>query len=1112
MPSARLPAYSTVHHSVLAHFLVVLLMVGISPLDAESAWPGDPTVNVPVTTAPGTRVSTLRGVSDGAGGMICAWSEDFGAGYEVYAQRIDDQGNVAWMTDGVPICTAQNDQFVTAIASDGSGGALLVWRDERSGYLDLYGQRVDSNGNVLWTADGRRLVFGPFPAVTGGEAAELLRSSVAGESWTTSFNPSSQDINGASMVDGFFGAVCGDNGTILHTPDGGMTWVNQSVPVGANLYDISMRHASQGLAVGDGGRVLLWNGGSWAQQGQVVFDALRGVAFETGTTAVAVGDNGNIIRTTNGGTSWQTQISGTSDSLRGVDFLGISVAVAVGDNGTIVRSSDGGAFWSPVTSGTSQSLNGVAALDTGVAVAVGAAGTIIRSTDAGISWTTVFTPTSENLNDVAFADSLEGLAVGDNGTIITTKDGGLSWTAVSGGVGTALNTVSLARDQVLRAAMQAVADDAGGMILCWLDDRFGDLDVFAQRIDPTGDRIWFDDVTANVAPGNPEGLVITRNGAGGAFLGWPLNGDVFAQGLDESGNLLFAGPTSVCNETGTQDHVGGAFDGQSGVVFTWNDDRDISNSNNVYAQRVLYDGTTAWQDQGIPVCTVNAYQQALEVTSADLTSVIIVWQDNRTGATEAFAQKVFLDGSTAWQAEGVQLSKGQGEQERPRPIPDGNGGAIVFMDDNREGSGSVPDIYAAVVDANGALRRDDDVPVLTGPGIKINLVTVADGAGGAIAAVQDTRNRSIGGTEDDVYAQNIDRHGYLGDPAALVTTVGDVPNDQGGAATVSWNASYLDAFPEQTITHYTVWRRNEATAVAGRPMASKRGETRSEAGPALERALASGVETDLARRMAAAGWVYLDQILAFYLDEYGYDAPTYGDSTSSGVPLTGFQIIAHTEDPFIFWTSAAATGYSVDNLAPTPPLTLAAGLDAGDIDLDWSPGTGGEPDFSHYAVYHDVAPGVAPGPATFLATTTDTFYTHDDPSPGGHYYAVTAVDVHENDSEPSNEASADVATAARGRDLPPPRLTLLPGSPSPFSNVTTLRFGVPEGGTVTIEVFDVRGGRVFSERMNTPSAGWYTRRFGGRDASGHRLASGVYFYRVTTAAREVQSQKLILMR
>jgi predicted lipoprotein with Yx(FWY)xxD motif len=96
-------------------------------------------------------------VSDGSGGAIIAWQDYRNGNYDIYAQRVNSSGVVQWTTNGVPICNAAFDQFGIAMISDGLGGAILTWEDNRSNVVncpDIYAQRVDASGASLWTADG----------------------------------------------------------------------------------------------------------------------------------------------------------------------------------------------------------------------------------------------------------------------------------------------------------------------------------------------------------------------------------------------------------------------------------------------------------------------------------------------------------------------------------------------------------------------------------------------------------------------------------------------------------------------------------------------------------------------------------------------------------------------------------------------------------------------------------------------------------------------------------------------------------------------------------------------------------------------------------------------
>ncbi|MBN2407778.1 MAG: T9SS type A sorting domain-containing protein [Elusimicrobia bacterium] len=93
--------------------------------------------------------------SDGEHGAIIVW-QDYRDGEVscVYAQRIDKDGHIRWTADGVALCNESGDQEEPAIVPDGAGGAIIAWMDSRAGLYDIYAQRVDADGNLKWAAGG----------------------------------------------------------------------------------------------------------------------------------------------------------------------------------------------------------------------------------------------------------------------------------------------------------------------------------------------------------------------------------------------------------------------------------------------------------------------------------------------------------------------------------------------------------------------------------------------------------------------------------------------------------------------------------------------------------------------------------------------------------------------------------------------------------------------------------------------------------------------------------------------------------------------------------------------------------------------------------------------
>jgi hypothetical protein len=96
-------------------------------------------------------------VTDGAGGAIVAWSDERNGptNIDVFAQRLSAAGAALWPANGVGVGGAALAQTLPAVIADGAGGAVVSWQDQRTGQNDLYAQRVDPTGAPLWTVDGR---------------------------------------------------------------------------------------------------------------------------------------------------------------------------------------------------------------------------------------------------------------------------------------------------------------------------------------------------------------------------------------------------------------------------------------------------------------------------------------------------------------------------------------------------------------------------------------------------------------------------------------------------------------------------------------------------------------------------------------------------------------------------------------------------------------------------------------------------------------------------------------------------------------------------------------------------------------------------------------------
>lgn len=114
---------------------------------------------------------------------------------------------------------------------------------------------------------------------------------------------------------------------------------------------------------------------------------------------------------------------------------------------------------------------------------------------------------------------------------------------------------------------------------------------------------------------------------------------------------------------------------------------------------------------------------------------------------------------------------------------------------------------------------------------------------------------------------------------------------------------------------------------------------------------------------------------------------------------------------------------------------------------------------------------------------------------------------------PRRVADIDVIIVGVGdRDIPAPyKFALSQNFPNPFNPVTTIRYEIAAPGDVTLKVYNLLGQEVRTLAAGRREAGVYTVVWDGRNEAGSAMASGIYFYRLSTADF-VQTRKMVLVK
>jgi photosystem II stability/assembly factor-like uncharacterized protein len=141
---------------------------------------------------------------------------------------------------------------------------------------------------------------------------------------------------------------------------------------------------------------------------------------------------------------WQTQISGTENQLYGVEAFSDTEVWAVGVNGTVLHTTDGGNAWEAVwTESDTVHFYDVETIDDNTVFILGysigshqsiLSSHVYKTTNDGSSWELIFYEPGTWLNHIKMFSPSEGMALGDpvdnTWVIVETTDGGDAWSQI----------------------------------------------------------------------------------------------------------------------------------------------------------------------------------------------------------------------------------------------------------------------------------------------------------------------------------------------------------------------------------------------------------------------------------------------------------------------------------------------------------------------------------------------------------------------------------------------------------------------------------------------------------------------------------------------------------
>ena len=218
-------------------------------------------------------------------------------------------------------------------------------------------------------------------------------------------------------------------------------WIQQNSGVNTDFLKVHFINSYTGYIVGENGEIIKTTntGENWVTLNSGTTQNLRSVFFVNADTGWVVGTD-DILITTNGGNTWTYQQS-VITTMNDIDFSNVNTGWVVGTVGRILHTTNGGTNWEQQTSGTTEHFSSVDFIDSAKGWTVGTNGSIYFTLNAGSNWLQQNSGTTQDLYSVDFINENTGWTVGYNGTIKKTTNGGNSWNTQDAGTTRDFNSV-----------------------------------------------------------------------------------------------------------------------------------------------------------------------------------------------------------------------------------------------------------------------------------------------------------------------------------------------------------------------------------------------------------------------------------------------------------------------------------------------------------------------------------------------------------------------------------------------------------------------------------------------------------------------------------------------
>ena len=611
----------------------------------------------------------------------------------------------------------------------------------------------------------------------------------------------------------------------------------------------------------------------------------------------------------------------------------------------------------------------------------------------------------------------------------------------------------------------------GGCYIAWFDTRTGNYNVYLQRLDPAGNKMFA-----------VNGLLISDHTSSSSIVDWDMM-------TDNTDNAVIAF---------SDIRAGGDF--------------------KVYAYRISPSGDFLWGTDGVSLSTAADMQPNPRITQTTDGYYIIAWPSLSTPSKIAI-QKLDAAGNKLYGTDPLYFISGTSEQYTyPIPIP-GVAGSYIIGFEGTTGTfpGLTVHLYTQKFSSAGVPQwGSSPVTISNAGGFPFYEYTnlIPDGNYGVVFVWYDDRDMN------NIYSTFVQRVDSTG--GVLFT-----PNGVEVSSLVSNHHLNPDAvINPSTFEIYAFWiEQNNTQSLAGIS-----GQKLSSAGSKLWgsngmtfKSMDSSTDLHMSAQYEdGSSYVYYLEYIgatqnnlakAFSVDGNGNFNWAGNIVTFSGVVSSKSRLVSDIFNngvSVLAWSDGRqdAGGIYAQNIqvngtfggvVPVELISFSAKLNADEIILEWQTATetnnsGFEIERAKYDEWERI--GFVPGYGTTTEPITYSF-VDDNIGSGVIRYRLKQID-YDGTFKYSNTVEVEI--------ISPLYYQLYQNYPNPFNPTTIISYQIPVSSNVTIKIYDILGNEVSILVNEYKTAGTYNVEFDAID-----LPTGIYLYKLN-AGDFAEMRKMILMK